>query len=51
MCTHLTSLKSAIFITKQLTVHALLNKRQFHRSGDITYILQIITTDDIIAAN
>jgi hypothetical protein len=51
MHTHITSLKSAIFISKQLTVHALLNKRQFHRSGDITYILLIITTDDIVAAN
>ena len=50
MPTHLTSLQSAIFISKQLTVHTLL-KRQFHRSGDITYILQIITTNDITDAN
>ena len=51
MHTHLTSLKSAIFITKQLTVHALLNQRPFHRSDNMTHILQIITTDDITAAN
>ena len=51
MHTHLTSLKSAIFISKQLTAYSLLNQWQFHRSGVITYILQKITTYVITAAD